>query len=167
MIILLVSFGWILTDNDNDSLRSIQSNNEIFKKKFINLKFIFIHNYTNNSRHDIPPRSCFKRFQLEEYKRSSREKEEELAIFGTNISENKRNTDKALRYERVAIRMDEIVSPLFFLIVAPVENEYSFPSSRHFLPRAFSNGLSSIFYELAYIGSMPPREYFLQHLVRQ
>lgn len=30
------------------------------------------------------------------------------------------------------------------------------------VPCAFSNCLSSIFYELAHIGSMPPREYFLR-----
>lgn len=59
--------------------------------------------------------------------------EEGIAIFGTNISRKKRNREREL-YERVAIRMDEIASPLFFLVVAPVENEYSFPSSRHFLP---------------------------------
>lgn len=39
-------------------------------------------------------------------------KRRNLQFLEHNISENKGNTDKALRYERVAIRMDEIASRL-------------------------------------------------------
>lgn len=128
-------------------------------------KDLYLHNQ-NNSRHVIYPKILVVALSVSNVKNTKARvkiEEEGIAIFGTNISRKKRNRERDFMKGSLSGWMKSLRLCSFSSLL-PQKTSIPFHHLDIFypVPCAFSNCLSSIFYELAYIGSMPPREYFLQ-----